>query len=257
MTLYEELSFARLCHEELSRVKVREGIGLLEEKRLHSVLKRWLYDDFTAHEQKVAGRGEKPRKIVADVLTPEGEIFEIQTGKLYPLHKKIAFYMEQTDYHVTMVHPLMAEKWISWMDPETGEITARNRSTLRESVLHGIGQLKPFIPYLCDPRFSVLFPAIEADEYRLLDGWGNGGKRGSHRYELMPMRLLEVFRLGTAADYLAAMPDTPDLFTAKEFGKLSHLRSYALYDALAVFEALGAITKDGKRGRAALYKRLI
>lgn len=257
MTLAEELSFARLCHEELSRVKVREGIGLLEEKRLHSVLKRWLYDDFTAHEQKVAGRGEKPRRIVADVLTPDGEIFEIQTGKLYPLHKKIAFYLEQTDYRVTVVHPLMAEKWISWMDPETGEITARNRSTLREGALHGIAQLKPFLPYLQNPRFSLCLPAIEADEYRLLDGWGNGGKRGSHRYELMPMRLLEVFRFSKREDYLATMPETPASFTAKEFGKLTRLRGYALYDALAVFEALDAIAKDGKRGRATLYKRLI
>ncbi len=258
MTLSEELSFARLCHEELSREKLREGIGLYEEKRLHSVLKRWLCDDFSAHEQKVAGRGEKKRRYIADVLTKDGEIFEIQTGKLYPLRDKIKFYMEQTDYRVTVVHPLTARKFVSWMDAETGEIVKRNRSPHKQTPLHALAQLKPFLPYLGSPRFSLLLPAIEADEYRLLDGWGKGGKRGSHRYELMPMALLEVYRFKSREELLTLFPaQTPAQFTAKEFLKLTHLRGYALYDALAVFEALGAIQKIGKQGRATLFARML
>ena len=255
MTLSEELSFARLCHEELLRVKVREGIGLYEEKRLHSVLKRWLCDDFAAHEQKVTGRGEKKRRFVADILTPDGQIYEIQTGKLYPLAKKIDFYMEETDHRVTVVHPLIARKYVSWMKPETGEVTARNRSPKSEKLLQGLAQLKPFLPYLGDPRFSVLFPAIEADEYRLLDGWANGGKRGSHRYELIPLSLMEATRLVAKEDYVALFPaGAPETFTAREFGKLAHLAGYDLYDALAVFEGLGVLEKVGLRGRAALYR---
>ena len=258
MTLAEELSFTRLCHEELSREKVREGIGLYEEKRLHSVLKRWLYDDFSAHEQKVTGKGDKKRRFVADVLTPDGHIYEIQTGALYPLAKKIAFYIEQTDHTVTVVHPLMARKHVNWILPDSGELTARNLSPLHEGVLHALCELKPFLPYLGDPRFSLLLPAIEADEFRLQDGWGKGGKRGSHRYEIIPQRLLDVHRFASKTDYLAAFPaDTPPQFTAKEFGKLAHLRGYDLYNLLAVFEGLGAIQKCGKRARATLWERLI
>lgn len=257
MRVSEELSFARLCHEELSRVKVREGIGLYEEKRLHSLLKRWLYDDFSAHEQKVTGRGEKSRKFVADVLTPAGEIFEIQTGSLFPLLKKIEFYLDSTDHPVTVVHPLIGKKWVSWMDPSTGEVLQRNRSPLREGALHGLALLKPFAAYLGHPRFSLLFPVIEADEYRLQDGWDRSGKRGSHRYELMPMALTDVLRFTSKEDYAATFPtEAPAHFTAKDFGRITHLRGYALYDLLAVFESLGVIEKDGKRGRAALYRRL-
>ncbi|MBE6629684.1 MAG: hypothetical protein E7624_02400 [Ruminococcaceae bacterium] len=254
MTLAEELSFSRLCHEELSREKTRDGIGLLEEKRLHSVLKRWVCDDFTAHEQKVCGRGEKPRRFVADVLTKEGEIFEIQTADLYPMRKKIAFYMEETDHRVTVVHPLIAKKEICWIHPETGE-TKKSRSTLREGVLHGVAQLKSFLPLLGDPRFAVVFPAIEVEEYRMLDGWGNGGKRGSHRYELLPRALKEVYRLQTREDYAAHLPEMPAEFTAKEFGKSTRLGGYALYDVLAVFEGLGILAKCGTRGRAALWHK--
>ncbi len=254
MTLAEELRFSRLCHEELSRDKVRDGIGLLEEKRLHSILKRWICDDFTTHEQKVPGRGEKTRKFVADVLTHDGEIFEIQTGDLYPMRRKIEFYMTETDHTVTVVHPLIGKKQILWLHPENGEITPA-RSPLREGVLHGIAQLKPFLPYLATPRFHLVFPVIEAEEYRLLDGWGRGGKRGSHRYELLPRALTEVYRLSTREDFCAHFPEMPAEFTAKEFGKSTRLGGYDLYDALAVFEGLGIIKKCGTRARATLWNK--
>ena len=253
----ERVAFRRLCHEELSRAKVRDGIGLLEEKRLHSVLKRWISDDFSTHEQKVIGRGEKKRKFVADILTNDGHIYEIQTGKLYPLRGKLAFYMNETEHPVTVLHPLIGEKHVSWMDPETGEVTTRRKSPLRETPLHGIAQLKPFLSYLDDPRFSLMLPVIAAEEFRLLDGWGKGGKRGSHRYELIPIELVEVHRLDKREDFLAHFPTgLPDTFTAKEFAKHTKLRSFALYDALAVFEHLGAIRRDGKRARATLYRKI-
>lgn len=254
-----KIRFMRLCGEELSRERPRDGIGLLAEKRLHAVLKRWVEEDVTCHEVKVTGEGKKSRKFVADVQTKEGHIFEIQTGKLYPLRQKLAFYMEETAYPVTVLHPLFASKYISWLDKASGEVKARKRSPHHESVLHGIAELKPFIAYLGSPRFTVCFVLIEADEYRLLDGWGRGGKRGSHRYELLPLGLLDTCYLARREDYAATFPDDPRLageFTAKEFGKVSRLRGYALYDALAVFEALGVIEKCGKEKRAALYQKI-
>ena len=257
MTPAEELSFLRLCHEELSREKLRSGIGLLEEKRLHSVFKRWVCDDFACHEQNVAGRGEKKRKFVADVLTREGRIFEIQTAKLYPLLKKMEFYMNETDHDVTVLHPLIQKKQIFWMQPDTGEIAKPTRSTLRETPLHAIAQLRPFLPYLTSGRLSLCLPAIEVEEYRLLDGWGKGGKRGSHRFELIPVKLFEVYRLSAREDYLTYLPELPAEFTAKEFGKLTRLGGYDLYNALAVYEGLSAVEKCGKRGRAALYRAKI
>ena len=253
-----KITFAKLCHEELLREKERDGIGLYAEKRLHSVLKRWMYDDFTAHEQKVPERGGKISRFVADILTPEGEIIEIQTGELYPLARKIAFYMEHTDLRVTLVHPLIAEKQISWIHPETGELVSRSRSPKHDSVLSGIALLKPFAPYLGDPRFSLLFPFVELDEYRLLDGYGKAKKLRSHRYELIPLALSHAVRLSERADYLAYFPaDLPPRFTAKSFGKSARLRGYALYDAIAVFEALGAITRVGKEGRSTVFERNI
>lgn len=256
MTRAEELSFLRYCNEELSRVKTRDGIGLYEEKRLHSVLKRWLYDDFSAHEIPIGGDGEKKRRFVADVLTPDGEIFEIQTGDLYPLREKIKFYIEKTDYRVTVVHPIIGEKHVNWFDPESGEVQARNKSPHRETPLHGVAQLRHFAQYLDNPRFSFLLPVISAEEFRLLDGWSKNKKRGSHRYELLPTALLDVCRYSSSADYLAAFPTLPDTFTSKEFQKLTHLRGRLLYNGLSLLVALGTICEDGKEGRAKRYRTL-
>ncbi len=252
------ITFAKLCHEELMREKERDGIGLYAEKRLHSVLKRWMYDDFTAHEQKVPKRDGKISRFVADILTPQGEIIEIQTGDLYPLVRKIGFYLEETDLSVTLVHPLVAKKQVHWLDPETGEIKETVRSTKRDTVLSGIALLKPFALYLGNPRFSLFFPFLELDEYRLLDGWKKNPKRRSHRYELLPTDVTDTVRLRDTSDYLARFPaDLPTQFVAKTFSKYTRLRGYALYDALAVFEALGAIARIGKEGRATLFERRI
>jgi hypothetical protein len=144
------------------------------------------------------------------------------------------------------------------MNPETGEVSSRKKSPLHQTPLHALAELKPFLAYLGTARFSFLLPLIEVDEYRLLDGWSRDKKRGSHRYELMPMALLDTFRFEKKEDYLALFPTAlPAEFTAKEFGKSTRLGGYALYDVLAVFEGLGAVAKCGTRGRAALYRRLI
>ena len=255
MTVAEEMRFMRLCHEELSRVKVRDGIGLLAEKRLHGLLKRWVLDDEACHEQKVTTAAGQKTRYVADIMTGD-RVYEIQTGDLYPLKKKIDFYMQKTDLSVTVVHPLIAEKWISWMDPATGEVTERRRSPRRDGPLSPLTQLKPFADLLGSPRFSLCFPVIAFDEYRLRDGWGRQQKRGSHRYELIPMALTDVRRFAAKEDYAALFPaDAPAAFTAAEFGRLTHLTGYDLYDVLFVFEALGVIEKSGTRGRAALYRR--
>ncbi len=253
------IRFLRLAGEELLREKTRDGIGLLAEKRLHGLLKRWILDDPTCHEVKIVGQGERPRKFVADVLTPEGRIFEVQTGKLYPMREKLAFYMEQTAYPVTVVHPIFPLKYVSWLDQKSGEVTSRKKSPLHQTPLHAIAELKPFLPYLDSGRLSLCLPAIEVEEFRLLDGWGRGGKRGSHRFELIPLSLLDTYYFSTAADYAAFFPQHEALeepFTAKAFGKISRLSGFLLYDALFVFEALGVIARCGKEGRAALYKKI-
>ena len=94
--------FDRLCREAASapRGVGDEGIGTLGEKRMHAIIKRYLSEDHTYHEVGVLNTG-----YVSDVRIGN-DVYEVQTGAFYPMKKKIAHYLENTDCTVTVVHPM-------------------------------------------------------------------------------------------------------------------------------------------------------
>ena len=63
-------------------------------------------------------------------------IFEVQTGGFYPLRKKIEWYLSHTACHITVVHPLPAVRYLSWIDPTDGHIISRRKSPKRGEVKH-------------------------------------------------------------------------------------------------------------------------
>lgn len=217
------------------------GIGILGEKTLHATLKWWLDDDPTHHEIPL------PQGSVADIFDGE-RITEIQTANFTALRKKLEKLLDT--YPVTVVHPLTRVKWVSWIDPETGEITKPRRSGRRGSFSDAGKQLIYLLPLLGHPNLTVTLVMLDVEEQRLLDGWGNGGKRGSHRAERLPLALGESVTLTAPADYAALIP--PELsapFTATEFGKAARLQGRNLQGTLKVLVTLGVLRreKDGKK----------
>ena len=140
--------FDRLCLEAASapRTNGDEGIGTLGEKRMHAVIKRYICEDHTCHEVGVLDTG-----YVSDVRIGN-DVYEVQTGAFYPMKKKIAHYIENTDLTVTVVHPISVERWVTWVDAKTGEMTPRKRSTKRERAIHLLPELYCLIPYLGNER---------------------------------------------------------------------------------------------------------
>lgn len=243
--------FRRLANEELSREKVRDSVGLLSEKRLHGTLKRFLSEDERTHEQKVSAADGRASRYVADLLA-DGTIYEIQTGELWPLRKKLEFYLTKTDCRVVLVRPLFAECFLSRIDPVSGACLSRRRSPRHDAPLTFLSELKPFLPFLENPRLSFLLPALRVEEFRFPRAVGS---RRGRRYEQIPTELLGL-RYETAGTLGALLPaELPEKFFAADFSRLSGLRGFALYDALAVFCALGVICKGEKEGRAFVYYR--
>ena len=239
--------FAALCEEEASIVERGngEGIGTYGEKRLHRILKRFVCDDVHAWEVPVVGR------YVADVLT-EGQITEIQTGSFRPLTSKLRAYLERTDYGVTVVHPILAEKTIYRMDRESGELHYKKRSPKRgraEDILPQLYWLGELLP---DPRLTVKVLLIRADEHRFSERM-RYRKEGAYESELYPRELLECVTLQGLSDYEAFLP--PDSsFTAAEYGKFSKLRGRNVYSALNFFCAVGLLRRE-KEGNHYRYFR--
>ena len=235
MTFEEALALVRAGGERVG------GIGILGEKTVHATLKLWLDDDPTHHEIPL------PQGSVADIFDGE-QITEIQTANFTALRKKLEKLLDA--YPVTVVHPLVRVKWVSWIDPETGEIGKARRSGRRGSFTDAGKQLIYLLPLLGHPNLTVRLVLLDVEEQRLLDGWGNGGKRGSHRAERIPRALGETVTLRTPADYAALIPpDLPTPFTAAQFGKAARLQGRNLQGTLKVLLALGVLRreKDGQK----------
>ncbi|MBQ8207511.1 MAG: hypothetical protein IJZ89_02115 [Clostridia bacterium] len=250
MTEADKLRF-EICIREnlLSDRSDGENIGTYKEKRLHRVLKKFCEPDEACHEIPIGA-------YVADILRGN-DIIEIQTGSFYPMKAKIRYYLEETDFSVTIVRPLPHIKWCVWLDPESGEALSRKKSpkkTLPKDVMRDWLFLCDF---LGNERLTVKFLLLEEKEYRLLNGWSKDKKRGSKRYERIPIGLIDEVIYCGAEDYRAFLPEElGESFTASEFMKAAKLRSYGGYASLKILCHLGFIEKSEERkGRSFVYKR--
>lgn len=256
----EKVRFERVCRDMLLADRQRDGIGTLSEKRLHSTLKSFICDDKGCHEIKVysqlptdddtSSAGGRESCYVADVLR-DCDIFEIQTAGLAPLKAKIAFYLSQTDYNVTVIHPLAVKKRINYMSPFDGTVVRRAISPKKERPEDMLPELYPLIPFLGNRRLHLKALLLEVEEFRIMS---KSGKRRAQRYERIPVSLVDAVELDTPADFLKYVPaDLVSPFTAAEFGKAAGYRGIDIYSALRVLIAVGLIREEGKRGRAATF----
>ncbi len=212
------------------------GIGILQEKPLHATLKWWVDDNPDHHEITL------PCGRVADVYDGQ-RVYEIQTGGFSPLRKKLEVLLPH--YPVTVVHPIPRRKYITWINPDTGETTPPRKSPKVGTFAQALRQLIYILPLLGHPNLTVLLVRMDMEEQRVADGWSRDGKRGSHRAVLLPLTLEDTLTLTCASDYGALIPDTlPAVFTATEFGRATRLQGRHGSGALKVLLDRGVLTRE-------------
>ena len=241
-----------------------EGIGTLGEKQMHAAIKRFICPDTQKHEIKLdqreltaadtAEQGKKPRarRFVADILDGKN-VYEIQTGGFAPLAPKIKWIMENTDYQVSVIHPIAETKWVNLID-ERGEIVRRYKSPRRESIKDIAGELYFIRDFISNPRFSLVILVMEGEQYKTKSGQGKKGRARYKKYELIPMNLLRAQVFYGVEDYRCFIPDDlEERFTVKEFSAKSGIRGRDAYSLVHTLCDLGLLREDGKIGRAAAY----
>lgn len=195
----QSLEITHKGHRPSSKV-TREGgtnIGGLGEGTLHLTLKNYICPDKEYQEVKI-GRN------FADVCR-DGEIFEIQTRNFSSLKGKLSKFL--TDYHVTIVYPVIREKRLLWTDPETGEVGGFRKSPKKESVYNIFYELVYIKPYLCDKNLSFCIFEMAADESKLLCGWSADGKKGAVRLNRVPTDLFGITTFDSIYDFASLLPD--------------------------------------------------
>lgn len=247
LTQDDKQRFDECCRRILCSDRQRHGIGTLGERTLHAVLKSFFEPDSSYHEQKVG-------RYVADIKKGDS-IIEIQTRAFGAMRKKLETFSKSC--RVTVVFPIAAEKHVSWVDPESGELHARRRSPKPGKpwdILRELYALRPIMP-LCNVRFALVFMSI--DEFRLLNGWSRDKKRGSTRCERIPTSISDIVMLESTADFDVLIP--PSLgndFTAAEFAKAAKMTSRTAGYALQTLVTLGVIEHTKNLGRAYLYTKI-
>ena len=245
--------FARICEKAIlqERANGDAGIGTLQEKRLHWVIKHYLCDNEDYHEVGLANT-----RFVSDVRIGN-LIFEVQTGDFYPMKKKIEYYLSKTDCDITIVHPIPLVKWISWIDPKTREISPRKRSPQKGRAEDLLPQLYCLIPHLQNPRLHYQLLFLEAEDFRLLNGRrSRDRKKGAEKYERIPLALLGEMELQTPSDFLQFIPaELPSHFTVKQFSTLTGIRGRDAYSAVRALAGLGLFAAADPIGRSMGWER--
>lgn len=228
----------------LSREHQNHGIGTLGEKTLHAVVKNYIEPDEDYHEVPIDG-------YVADVYR-EGHVFEIQTANFNTMRGKLETFLPR--YPVTIVYPVPATKWIHWMDEETGEVKSRHKSPKKGTPQAVFKELYRIKPFLKNPNLSIRILLIDVEEYRLLNGWSADRKKGSCRYDRIPVELVEDLLLECPMDYRMLVPPELENFTSKDYAKATKLTVNRAQTALNILFYLDAVERVGKMGNRYLYE---
>lgn len=237
--------FHKACHQIIHQERERNGIGTLSEKTVHAVLKRFYEPDETHQEIPVDN-------FVADILR-DGEIIEIQTRGFDRLRRKLDVFLQY--YPVTVVYPIIHTKWLFWIDEETGEITKKRKSPKTGTIYDVIPELYKIKQYLNNPNLHLCLVLIDAEEYRLLNGWSRDRKKGSTRYDRIPKELVDEFYIGGISDYACLIPEgLPEEYTSKDFAACARISRSFAQTALNILHYIGIVERTGKSGRSYTYK---
>lgn len=218
-------------------------IGMLSERRLHSVLKFYYDSDESHHEIKIG-------RFFADILC-QNEIIEIQTGDLGRLRKKLDTFL--SDRTVTLIHPLAKNTTVCRIDPETGECISRRKSPVHANIYSSIGQLYKIKPYLTNKNLAIRLVFISVEEYRTPNSSKRGRHKGSVRLERFPEAIHYEVELAQPDDYRIFLPkELPEYFTSKDLFSLTKCASSSTL--LGILSTIGIVDRVGKKGNSFIYK---
>lgn len=244
VSAYDEKLFDAACEDIIEKERAKNGIGTLQEKTMHAVLKRFYEPDHTHQEIRING-------YVADIFR-DNEIIEIQTGSFNAMRKKLDTFLEE--YPVTIVYPIIHTKWLYWINENTGEISKERKSPKTGRPFDAFYELYKIKSYLTNSNLQICLTFVDAKEYRLLNGWSSDKKKGSTRYDRIPVRLVDELLLARKEDYLCLIPEgLPEVFTAKEFARRAKIKLRYAQTGINILREIGVIKKNGTKGRAYLY----
>ena len=149
------------------------------------------------------------------------------------------------------VGPYVADAWT-----EDGTVSPPRKSPAKPQAGHVLGELYQLRTFLTHENFRLCVLLLQVAEYRLLNGWSKNRKRGSTRYDRIPLALLDEVWVRSPREYAQLIPpELPEPFTSRELGKAVGLSPKKGSCAANTLWSVGAVERVGKRGNAYLYQK--
>lgn len=244
----DTLRFEQAKEKIIGKDRQRLQIGTLSEKTVHAVVKNYYEPDEEKQEIPIAG-------LYADIFTGK-EIIEIQTRSFDQVRKKLDRFLPQ--YPVTVVFPIPDTKWLIWIDEETGELSAPRKSPKKGSEYAAFRELYKIKSYLKKEGLCIVLLFMDMEEYRLLNGWSRDKKKGSSRYDRIPLHITREIRLKEKEDYAALIPNSlTGEFTSLDFAKAAKINKAQANQVLNILFYLEIVERIGKKGNAFVYEKVI
>ena len=244
----DKIRFEQAKAKIIGKDRQRLQIGTLSEKTVHAVVKNYYEPDEDKQEIPIEG-------MYADIFTGN-EIIEIQTRSFDQVRKKLDRFLPE--YPVTVVLPIPDTKWLIWIDEETGELSTPRKSPKKGSEYSAFKELYKIKPYLKKEGLTIVLLFLDMEEYRLLNGWSRDKKKGSSRYDRIPVRITKEVCFKQSRDYEILLPNTlVGEFTSSEFAKAVKINARQANLVLNILLYMDVVKRTGKRGKAFVYEKVI
>jgi len=237
-----EIARDKIINEE----RIRRGIGTLSEKSLHAVLKNYCEINEDYHEIPID-------RFVADIYKND-EIIEIQTAHFNKLREKLQTFLLY--YDVTVVYPIARKRYISLINPDTGEKLSRRKSPINGNPYFIFPELYKIKNFLKNERLHFKIVMIDLEEFRLIKEKEKkrGRRKGYKKGDVFPIELADEFDVKILLDYIQFIPyELEDGFTSLDFAKAASINRALSQITLNILDFVGAVKRIGKKGNNYTY----
>ncbi len=252
----DEGEFAEVIATVTDELRAMGGIGTLAEKSTHAVLKRFYAGNVANEEVRLAG-------FVADVVRPpmvgaesDGlQVFEIQTRGFYSMRRKLEAFLQTAK--VTIVYPVVHRSTLSWIDPDSGEVSTPKKTAKVRYGYEIMAELYSIRDFLSHPNLSFRLEFLQVEMYKMLDGFGPDKKVKATKNDGIPKARVFCLSLEEPKDYLYFLPDyLPETFTSAQYAAATRTNPSVANKALTILLQMRLVERVGKVGNAFIYKRI-
>lgn len=237
--------FEKAKEKIIGMERLRKSIGVLQEKTVHAIMKNYYEPCEDYHEIPVEG-------LVADIYN-NGDIIEIQTAHFDKLRDKLGRFLPY--YDVTVVYPVPAAKWLTYIDKNTGEVTSRRKSPRHGTAYDIFPELYKIKSYLNNEHIHFVIALMDMEEYKTVDSKARGRRKRSSRYDRIPICLHQEIFIERREDYMQFLPmELPEEFTTKDLAKVAGIPVALAQVTLNILTHTENVERIGKKERNILYR---